>query len=195
MGVCKIVILVWVIVARKKIYLSLHFTNVIYKRMVTRKIRLTRTFSFITFIEINKINKWMEYLSRLTGGYLVGCKRLLWSGLTVLYVDALSDGCRFNCSCALCLPYLYIPHFIHRLQKTLYVEKNDWLKNWLFLITENFQGILNRVCAEHMRRSHDFLSLTLAVVGLTSGRCYFLQQCQCLSVCVLCVLVVRCVNS
>ena len=63
---------------------------VIYKRVVARKIRLTRRFSFISFIELNKINKRIEYLSRLTDGYLVGGKRLLWSGLTVLS-DDLSD--------------------------------------------------------------------------------------------------------
>ena len=56
----------------------------------------------------------------------------------------------------------------------------------LFFITENFLGILNRLCTEPMRRNHDFLSLTLAVVGSTSSSCYFLQ-CWCLSVCVLCV--------
>ena len=48
---------------------------------------------------------------------------------------------------------------------------------------------------EPMCRSHDFLSLTLLVVGSTSGSCYILLQCQCLWVCVLCVLVVRCVKS
>ena len=118
-------------------------SNVIYKRVVARKIRLTRRFSFISFIEINKINKRMEYLSRLTSGYLVGGKRLLWSGWTVLSGDALSDGCRFNCSCeprsfslSLSLSlyiyiYIYIPDFKHRLQKLPYVKKNDWLKNRL----------------------------------------------------------------
>ena len=43
-----------------------------------------------------------------------------------------------------------------------------------------------------MRRSYSFLSLTQAVVGSTSGSCYF--QCRCLWVCVLCVLQVRCVK-
>ena len=33
---------------------------------------------------------------------------------------------------------------------------------------------------EPMHGTHDFLSLTLAVVGLTSGSCYFLLQCRCL---------------
>ena len=66
-------------------------------------------------------------------------------------------------------------------------KKNDWLKNrQLFFITENFLGILNRLCAEPIRRSHDFLILTLAIVGSTSGSCYFLLQCRCLWVCVLC---------
>ena len=64
-----------------------------------------------------------------------------------------------------------------------------------FFITENFLGILDRLWAEPMRRSHAFLSLTLAVVGSTSGSCYFLLQCRCLSVSVLCVLVVSCMKS
>ena len=71
----------------------------------------------------------------------------------------------------------------------------DWLKNRPSFITENFLGILNRLCTEPTHRSNDFLSLTLAVVGSTSGSCYFLLQCRCLSVCVLRVLVVRCVKS
>ena len=163
--------------------------------MVTRKIRVTRRFSFISFIEINKKNKWMEYLSRLVGGYLVSCKLLLWSGLMVLSGDTLSNCCGFNSSCDLHLPYLYIPDFKYQLQKTLFVEKNDWVKNRPFFITENFLGILIRVCAEPMRRSYDFLSVTLAIVGSTSGRCYFLQQCRCQWVCVLSGLVVTCVKS
>ena len=80
-------------------------------------------------------------------------------------------------------------------------ENTTWGKKiigWkidLYFITENFLGILDILCAEPMCRSHDFLSLTLAVVGSTSGRCYFLLQCRCWLVCVLCVLVVRCVKS
>ena len=56
----------------------------------------------------------------------------------------------------------------------------------LFFKTENFQGFLDRLCVEPMRRSHDFLSLTLGVVGSTFGSFYFLLQCQWLWVCVLC---------
>ena len=70
-----------------------------------------------------------------------------------------------------------------------------WKIAFFFFITENFLGILDRLCAEPMCRSHDFLSLTLAVVRSTSGSCYFLLQYPCLWVCVLCVLVVRCVKS
>ena len=83
-------------------------------------------------------------------------------------------------ACGFCLAYLYVPNFKHRLQKILLVEKNDWLKNRPFFITENFQGILDRLCTEPMRRIHDFLSLTQAVVGSTSGSCYFLIQCRCM---------------
>ena len=65
-------------------------------------------------------------------------------------------------------------------------------KKWLvekltFFMAKNFLGILNRVCMEPLRRSHDFLSLTLVVVGSTPGRCYFLQQYRCLPAYVLCV--------
>ena len=137
-----------------------------------------------------------EIPGRLTSGYLVGSKQLLWSGLTVLSGDVLSDGRRFNCPCDLRLPYLYLPDLKHRLQKIQFVKKKKMI-GWkidLFFITGNFLGILNRLCAEPMRRSHDFLSLTRPVVGSTSGRCYFLQQYRCLLVCVLCVLVVRCVK-
>ena len=59
-------------------------------------------------------------------------------------------------------------------------KKYDWLKNWLFFITENFLGILDWLCMEPMRRSHDFLSLTQVIVGTTSSSCYFLLQCRCL---------------
>ena len=121
-------------------------------------------------------------------------KRLLWSGRTVLLGDALWTAA-IQLVCDLCLAYLYLPNFKHRLQKIILVEKHDWLKNKPFFITENFLGILDRLCTEPMRRSHDYLSLTLAVVGSTSGSCYFLLQCQCLWVCVLCILVVRCVKS
>ena len=90
---------------------------------------------------------------------------------------------------------IYIFPTSNRLQKTLFVEKNEWLKKRLFFIIEDFLGILNRLCAKPTRRSHDFLSLTLAIVGSTSNRCYFLQQYQCLLVCIFCVLVVSCVKS
>ena len=93
-------------------------------------------------------------------------------------------------ACDLFLAYLYLPGS----RKYYLWKKNDWLKNKPFFITENFLGILDRLCAEPMHRSHDFLSLTLAVVASTSGSCYFLLQCRCLWVCVLCVLVVRCVK-
>ena len=137
---------------------------------------------------MNEISSW------LTGVYLVGGGRLLWSSLTVLLSDALSDGRGFNCLCDLRLLYLCVPDFKHQLQKILFVEKNDWLKNRPSFITENFLKILKRQCMAPTRRSHDFLSLILAIVGSTSRSCYFLLQCRCLSVCVLCVLVVRCVK-
>ena len=168
----------------------------LYTSVYARKIRLTRRFSFISFIEISKINKRTEYLSRLMGGYLVGDKQLLWSGLTVLSGDALSDSRRFDCSCDLRLPYPYIPDFKHRLQKTLFVGKIiGWKIDLFILLLRIFWGFwieyVRSLCAGAMILS----VLTLAIVGSTSGRCYFLQQCRCLSVCVLCALVVRCMKS
>ena len=157
------------------------YISVIYKHVVARKIRLTKRFSFILFIIINKR---MEYLSWLTGGYLVGGKWLLWSGLTVLSSDALSNGCEYVTSV---WPIYIFPISNTGSRKYYLWKENDWLKNRPFFITENFLGILNRVCVEPMHRSHDFLSLT-------SSRCFLLQQCWCLLVCVLCVLVVRCVK-
>ena len=53
-------------------------------------------------------------------------------------------------------------------------EKMIGWKINLFFITENFLGILDRICAERMRKSHDFLSLTLAFIGSTSISCYYL---------------------
>ena len=136
--------------------------------------------------------------------YLASWRAVIWSGANSCFdlvwqccqvaLSAMAGG--FNCPCDFHLPYLYIPDFKHQLQKTLFVgKKNDWLKNRPFFITENFLGILNWVCTEPMRRSHDFLNLTWAIVRSTSGKCYFLLQYQCLSVSVLCVLVVRCVKS
>ena len=95
-------------------------------------------------------------------------------------------------ACDFCLAYLYFPTSNRKYNLW---KKNDWLKNKPFFIRENFLGILDRLCTEPMRRSHDFFSLTLAIVGSTSGCCHFLLQCRCLWVCVLCVLVVRCVKS
>ena len=129
----------------------------------------------------------MKYLADWQGGRLCGdkCCHVMLLGQPVIQL-----------ACNLCLAYLYLPNFKHRLQKILLVEKKmiGWKIN-LFFITENFLGILDRLCAEPMCRSHHFLSLTLAVDGSTSGSCYFLLQCRYLWVCVLCVLVVRCVKS
>ena len=145
------------------------FLYVIYKRVVARKIRLY----FVYWI--NKINKRMKYLAGEQG---------VVSSVTSGCFDLVGRCCRvtllgrpaIQLVCDLCLAYSYLPNFKHRHrpQKILLVEKNDWLKHWTFF-SENFLGILERLCAEPMHRSHYFLSLTLAVVGSTSGSCYFLQ--------------------
>ena len=99
-----------------------------------------------------------------------------------------------GCVTSACPIYVFLTLNIGSRKYNLW-KKNDWLKNRPSFITENFLGILNRLCVEPTCRSHDFLSLTLAVVGSTSGRCYFLLLFQCMLVCVLCVLEVRCVKS
>ena len=151
--------------------------------MVERKIKLTRRFSFIRLL-----NEWRGGIFSATSGrfdLVWGCcwvtllpwpgiQRPVWPLLALLICSLLQTPAPENTICG---------------------KKNDWLKNRPFFITENFLGILDRLCAEPMSRSHDFLSLTLAVVGSTCSCCYFLLQCRCLSVCVLCILVVRCVKS
>ena len=125
--------------------------------------------------------------------YLAGWQRVVYSATSSCF-DLVGRFCRVTLlrrlsiqqACDLCLAYLYVPNFKHQLQKILLVEKNDWLKNRSFLYNWEFWGILDRLCAEPMCRSHDFLSLTLSVVESTSGSCYFLLQCRCLWVCVLC---------
>ena len=173
------------------------FHIVIYKSVVARKIRLTRRFSLFCLL-INKRNKWMKYLAGWRGVGVVysatsGCFDLVGRCCPVTLLGQLA----IQLTCDLCLAYLYLPNFKHRLQKILLVEKKKMIgiKISLFYMTENFLGILDRLCMEPMCRSHNFLSLKLTVVRSTSGSCYFLVQCRCLWVCVLCVLVVRCVKS
>ena len=169
-------------------------STVINKRVVSRKIRLTRRFSLFRLLN-NKINKRMEYLAAWQADIwstASGCFDLVWQCCQVTLSATTDDSTAPVTSD--CPIYLF-PTSNTGSKKHYLWEKNDWLKNRRFFITENFLEILNRVCAEPMCRSHDFLSLTQAIVVLKSGRCYFLQQCQCLSVCVLCVLVVRCVKS
>ena len=120
--------------------------------------------------------------------YLAGWRAVIWSAASCC-CDLVWRCCRVTLSptaddstaCVTSAFPIYIFPTSNTGSRKYYLwEKNDWLKNRLFFIIENFLGIWNRLCAEPMRRSHDFLSLTLAVVGLTSGRCYFLQQCRCL---------------
>ena len=148
--------------------------------MVARKIRQEDLVYFVYWI--NKINKQMKYLAGWWGGGLSIRRRavaLIWSDIVIRWCSR--DGRRFHWRVTSVWP-------IYMFSTSKKQKKYDWLKNSLFFITENFLGILNRQCAEPMLRGHDFLSF-----GSTSGSCYFLQQCRCLWVCVLCVLVVRCV--
>ena len=162
----------------------------VYKRVVERKIRLNN----IIIYWINKINKRMKYMScwlAVIWSAASGCFDLVWR----CYRVTLSAMTRFQISV---WPPLAL--FIRSRLQTPAPEnsicgKKKWLKNRPFFITVNFLGILKSLCTEPMRRNHFFLSLTLAVIGSTSGRCHFLQQCRCLFFCVLCVLVVRYVKS
>ena len=138
----------------------------------------------------------MKYLASWWGGVVIcsvtsGCFDLVGWCCRVMLLGWLA----IPLACDLCLAYLCVSDFKHQLQKILLVEKIWLVEKWTFFITENFLGISDILCLEAIHKSYDFLSLTLAVVGSTSGSCYFLQQCQCLRVCVLCVLVVRCVKS
>ena len=138
----------------------------------------------------------MKYLAGwLTGGCLFGDKRLLWSSRTVLSGDAFRTADDSTGVWPLLGLFICSQFQTSAPENTTRGKKMIGWKIDLFFITENFLGILDRLCAEPMHRSRDFLSLTLAVVGSTSGSCYFLLQCRCLWICVLCVLVVRCVKS
>ena len=134
-----------------------------------------------------------EISGRLVGVvYLAMSGCLIWSDSVIRWRSR--DSRRFK-GCVTSVCHIYVFPISNTGSRKYYLWKEyDWLKNRLFFITENFLGILDRLCMQPMRRSHDFLSLTLTVVGSTSGSCYFLQ-CRCLWVCVLCVLVVRCVKS
>ena len=131
----------------------------------------------------------MKYLAGWQGD-LFGDKQLLWSGRTVLSGDALGTA---NNSTSV---WPLFDLFIYSQRQTPAPENTTCGKNMIgwkidfFLLLRVFWGILDRLCAEPMRRSHDFLSLKQAVVESTSGSCYFLLQCRCLWVCVLCVVVI-----
>ena len=148
------------------------------------------------FCVLKEQNKQADKISgQLPGGCLFGDKRLLWSGRLVLSSDA--HGMASDLTGRWPLFGLFMCSWF----QTPAPENATCGKNMIgwkidcFFIIENFLGILDRLCAEPICRSHDFLCLTLTVVGSTSGSCYFLLQCWCLWVCVLCVLVVRCVKG
>ena len=173
-----------------RLIVRLHF---IYNRVVARKIRLTRNFVYFVYW-INKINTRMKYLAGWRGRGLFDDERMLWSGRTVLSGDAL--GAASNSTGVWPLLDLFMcSRFQTPAPENTTCGKMIGWKISFFYITENFPWILDRLCTEPMHRNHDFLSLTLAVVGSTSGICCFLLQCRCLWVCVLYVSVVWCVKS
>ena len=140
---------------------------------------------------INKINKQMKYLA--------GWRVVIWSAVNLVWPMAwrccwvtlsamvVDSTAHVTSACP-----IHIPNFKHRPQKILFAKKkkkkkkNDWLKNRPFFYNWKFSGDLNGLCVEPMCRNNDFLCLTLAIVGSTSSRYYFLLQCLYLSVCVLC---------
>ena len=137
---------------------------------------------------INEINKQMKYQA--------SDKQLLWSGWTVLSGNSLRTAGDLTACETSAWPIYMFPTSNTRSRKYyLWKKMIGWKIDQFFFITENFLGILNRLCTELMCRSHDFFSLTPAVIGSTSCSYFFLLQCRCLSVYVLCVLVVRCVKS
>ena len=133
----------------------------------------------------------MKYLAGWREVSIRGCFDLVGRCCRVTFLAR----SRFNCRVTSAWPIHMFPTSNTGSRKYYLWEKIIGWKVDLFLITESFLWILDRLCAEPMRRSHDFLSLTLAVVGLTFDSSYFLLQSRCLSVCVLCVLVVWCVKS
>ena len=149
--------------------------------MVARKIKLNRRLVYFVYW-INKINKRKKYVAGWRG---LSIRRravaLIWSDGVISWRSR--DARQFNWRVTSVWPIYTFSTSKTGPRKYYLWKKYDWLKNRLFFITENFLGILDRLCAEPMRRSHDFLSLTLAVVGSTSGSCYFLLRCRCLWVC------------
>ena len=103
----------------------------------------------------------MKYLAGQRGG-LFGDERLLWSGRMVLSGDALgTDG---DSTGVLRLLGLFTSSQLQKLapeNTTCWKKMIDW-KIDLFFITENFLGILDRLCAEPMRRSHDFFQFDIS---------------------------------
>ena len=165
------------------------YLPVIYMRMVARKIRLTRRFSL--FCLLNKWNIW-----------LAGRGLSIWrQAVALIWLDGVVRWCSqagwwFNWRETSAWP-IYMFSTSNTGSRKYYLLKKmiGWKIDPFFFITENFLGIFDRLYTEPTCRSHDFLSLTLPVAGSTSGSCYFLLQCRCLWVCVLWVLVVRCLKS
>ena len=117
--------------------------------MVARKIRLMRRFSL--FCLLNKWNKQANEISGwLAGGCLFGDEQLLWSGRMTLSGDAL----RMAGDSTGVWPLFGL--FICSQLQTPAPENTTRGKNmigWkidLSFITENFLGILDRLCAEAM---------------------------------------------
>ena len=134
--------------------------------MVARKIRLTRRFYFVYWI--NKINKQMKYLAGWWGlSIWRQAVALIWSEGVVRWLS-------FKWRVTSAWPIYMFPTSNTGSRKYYLWKKNDWLKNRPFFITENFLRILDRLCMEPMCRSYDFLCLLLAFGGSTSDRCYFL---------------------
>ena len=109
-----------------------------------------------------------EISDRLMGSFLFSDKRLLWSGQTVLSGDALSMARDSTAHVTSVWPiYMFLNSNTGSRKYYSWKKMIGW-KIDLFFITENFLGILERLCVEPMCRSHDFLGLTLAIV-MSSG--------------------------
>ena len=103
--------------------------------------------------------------------YLAGCQGVVYSATSdcfdlvgLCYLVTLSGRSSIYQRMTSVWPIYVFPISNIGSRKYYLWKKYDWLENRLFFITENFLGILYRLCTELMRRSHDFLSLTLTGV-------------------------------
>ena len=145
---------------------------------------------------INKINKQMKYLA----GWLTAGGSIRWQAVALIWSDGVvgwhySDGQQFNRHVTSAWPIYICPTSNRGSRKYYLCQKMIGWKINLFFILRIFWGFWIdytwSLCAEAMIFSVWYWQL----LGQHSVDVIFLLQCRCLLVCVLCVLVVRCVKG